>query len=229
MKGWHFLVSAAHVLDKLHDRQRYYFPIAPRVTRQILGRVLVAGVDAGTSRQDDSVDVGVVILEGDGLPPYPDMNIEGLGFDRIARRKPNRHLAQYAFCGFPASKGKGNPVSKKFEPLLNTYLSGSVSRERYEEVGLNSRSHIVMPFDSRNVFDVAGDRVIFPAPSGMSGSPVWQLTGPTPAERKVVGVFIEYRERKKVFVATDIGFVFDFIRAEVQKRVDARSSSSGTT
>ena len=213
----HFLITAAHVLDKLEDNLPYFFPSGPHTTRLVAGDVIKSVVPEGRTRDDDKLDVGVVVLSGDNLPPYPGFLTEAMEIERVAAWVTDRTSANYAISGFAASQGKPNPVTRKFAPLMNVHLTSSISAERYLQLGLDLHTHIAMAFDKKANFDTSGKRIDFPHPSGMSGSPVWQLYGPRPEDRKVVGMFIEYRARENVFIATDIGVAVDFIRHVFEK------------
>jgi hypothetical protein len=113
--------------------------------------------------------------------------------------------------GFPASKGKGNPASREFLTRATTYLASSIPIDRYSKLGLSSDTHIVLPFNEKDIYDLEGRRVQLPALNGMSGSPVWELRRAEEGGPRIVGVFLEYRRAEKVIVASDIRFVLKLI------------------
>lgn len=210
--GKYFLVTAAHVLDDLKSGIRHYFFVEPTTTREVSGQALIAKLPASGERDDDTIDVGVVELEGEGLPPYPAVGREALSASRVAQWQSPRHGKKYAFLGFPSSKGEVNPMKREIRSASYAYLGTSPAPDDYERMGLSEASHILLPFDKKNVITLQASKMNFPKPIGMSGAPLWELRRNEDGGRRVVGVMIESRKLERVFVAADIGFVLKFIR-----------------
>lgn len=66
-----YLVSAAHVFDELKNGHELFFYMEPQIKRKLSGNLHLTKIPEGKSRKDDRLDVGVLKLEGLGLPPYP--------------------------------------------------------------------------------------------------------------------------------------------------------------
>jgi hypothetical protein len=214
--GMNFLVSAAHVLDEMFVDE-HYFPISPKVRCRIAGHCLYSGIPDSATRDDDRLDVGIVILEIELGTLGPGFGILGMPLSRLAPFNPTREEKWFAFYGFPASTADVNPVSKRFLPLAATYCGQSVPAARYAQFGVKTQTHVVLPFERKNVFGNDGLRRHFPKPAGMSGSPLWELRPLANGGRRIVGVMTRHKERHRVVVATDVGFVVDFLSHYIQK------------
>lgn len=68
--GHHFLFSAAHVLETLTNKPLFHYA-TPNLTRTLSGRVLLNPWQG--DRERDPIDVGILHLSGEGLPPYPEV------------------------------------------------------------------------------------------------------------------------------------------------------------
>ena len=66
--GDHYLVSAAHVLDAAPESELFYYT-TERELRPLSGR-RVRTLGEG-KRDDDLIDIGVLLLTGPPFPPYP--------------------------------------------------------------------------------------------------------------------------------------------------------------
>lgn len=67
--GAHFLVTAAHVLDTAHERGLFFYVDTGRI-RRVTGVSTRSGHSAA-GRAKDIIDIGVVRLTEDSVPPYP--------------------------------------------------------------------------------------------------------------------------------------------------------------
>jgi hypothetical protein len=210
----HLLVSAAHVLDVGRTRKTFFYA-APDKLRYLTGRVLTTGSLTGAAY--DPLDVAVMRLTGEAVPPFPD--VDKFAMD-IAYLKPSyqpRSGKHYAIIGFPATKSRVDTAARTALVSAYAYRSDSIDDAAYDAHGVHAATHVVLPLDLRRGFDVTGRTVTFPKPHGMSGSPVIVLydVDETAAHSSrvfpVVGVGIEYRKRTKVLVATDVHFVLEMI------------------
>lgn len=223
-----FLVTAAHVMDDLASGIRHYFYTGPRTTRELSGNAAVSKLPPSGNRDDDVIDVGVLLLEGEGLPPYPDVGREALSVTRLSPWATPRAGKKYAFLGYPSTKGKVDPSIKEIRSASYAYLGGSVEPAKYLELGLSEGSHIVLPFSDRSTHALDGSRMNFPKPQGMSGSPLWELRKPEDGGRCVVGIMIERRKQEGVFVAVDIGYALQFIRDHFRDALGVPIQEPGT-
>jgi hypothetical protein len=206
----HALVTAAHVLDGFYAGRSYYFYAAQDLKRAIAGKALFSKVPPSGNRDDDLVDVVVVLLAGDAdeLPPFNAVGKISLPLERVETQAAPRQDKRYAFLGFPSSKSKVNRVERGVRSASFAYVASSAPPEAYAQVGLDETFHIVLPFDKRNVITLDGEKFNFPALQGMSGSPLWELRRAEDGGYRAVGVMIrDKHKRDHVVVAADMYFV----------------------
>lgn len=217
----HVLVTAAHVLDGIREGRSYYMYIAPATKRAIVGDVLLSKIPSSGIRDDDLVDIAVVILEGSGdeLPPFDQVGKDSLPINRVMVQGIPRAERRYAFLGFPASKAKVNRVEKYVSSSSYAYLSSSESIEAYGRLGLEEEFHIVLPFHKRNIVTLNATKVNFPSLEGMSGSPLWELRPAMEGDRRVVGIMIRDKSRRHhVVVAADIWFALKMLEGHYRAK-----------
>ncbi len=201
-----FLLSAAHVFDVLPDKDVCFYA-GERILRNVAGEIRLTSIPAGKTRNDDRIDVGVCMLEGKGLPPYPDVNKVALPITALMPFAYPRERKQYLFTGFPASKSKVNPHRRLMKTTPYGNRCRSASKEEYEKVGCDPNRHIVLRFNHRKVHGRNGTK-LFPDPPGIRGSPLWLLFDEVnendPVHNTLVGIVTEYHRDKCLLVATDI-------------------------
>jgi hypothetical protein len=207
----HVLITAAHVLDRLTTLPHYFYA-EQRVRRALTPPVLVSKLPLSGDRADDRVDIGVVILRDEGLPPYPAVGRDSMPLNLINPYAMPRAGKKFAFVGYPSTKGKADRVSLDLRSASYAYLSGPAPAGTYAKLDLDPRFHIVLPFSKRGVVDLDGKSFNCPKPNGISGAPLWELQKPEAGGRKVVGVMIEHRLQEGVFVASDIAAVLLMLR-----------------
>jgi hypothetical protein len=207
----HVLVTAAHVLDRLTSLPHYFY-VEQNVKRALNPPVLVSKLPPSGDRDDDLVDVGVVFLRDEGLPPYRAVARDSMPPNLITPYAMPRAGKKFAFVGYPSTKGKADRVALDVHSASYAYLSGPAPAETYAKLGLDPRFHIVLPFSKRGVVDLNGRSFNFPKPNGISGAPLWELQKPEAGGRKVAGVMIEHRRRQGVFIAADIAAVLLMLR-----------------
>ena len=108
-----YLVSAAHVFDELKVGHELFFYIEPRTKRKISGSLRLTKTPEGENRNGDRLDVGVLKLEGPGLPPYPNVEKCPLAIDALMPNALPREGKQYLLVGYPGSKSRANPVARE--------------------------------------------------------------------------------------------------------------------
>jgi hypothetical protein len=227
----HVLVTAAHVLDRLTSLPHYFY-VKQKVKRALNPPVLVSKLPPSGDRADDLVDVGVVFLRDEGLPPYRAVGRDSMPPNLITAYAMPRAGKKFAFVGYPSTKGKADRVALDVRSASYAYLSGPASTETYAKLGLDPRFHIVLPFSKRGVVDLNGKSFNFPKPNGISGAPLWELQKPEAGGRKVVGVMIEHRRQQGVFIAADIAAVLlmlrDYYEAD-RKTAASQGVATGST
>lgn len=212
-QGAHFLVSAAHVLDKTRDH-RVFFYAAPRTLRFLTGPVLTTGHP--DSRRADALDVGVMKLADPGLPPYPEVGKFPVDISYLRSTYLPRADKHYVIVGFPASKSTVDNRERLAFSVPYAYRSDSIPDDEYPAEGLNTKTHVALPLNLKKGFDVDGHTRSFPKPNGMSGSPIVVLYE-THSETQsrtfpVVAIGIEYRKNPKLLVGTDVGLAIGAIQ-----------------
>ena len=209
----HFLVSAAHVLDRTQSTGVFFYS-TPKTLRSLTGRVLTTGHP--DRRNDDLLDVGVIKLAGAGMPPY--QTVDKLPMD-ISYLRPSylpRSGKHYVIVGFPATKSRVNTEGGTALVSPYAYHSDPVAESVYEAQGVDARTHVALPLDLRKGTDPHGRIRTFPKPQGMSGSPIIVLYDEAEVDRSptpfpVVAVGTRYRSEPKVLIGTDVRFVIGAI------------------
>jgi hypothetical protein len=118
----------------------------------------------------------------------------------------------YVIIGYPHSKNRFSVATQTVIASPYAYRSDSISDEEYGKYGVTPESHVILPLSRKEGFDTSGNLTTFPKPAGMSGSPVIALYGDGTEESRVfpvVAVAIEYREKQKILIATDVKYVIE--------------------
>lgn len=215
----HFLVSAAHVLDVARTKGVFFYA-TPTTLRALNGKVLTTGHP--DNRDDDALDVGVMKLTGDGLPPYRE--VEKFAMD-ISYLKPNylpRAGKHYVLIGFPATKSVVDTQRRTALVSPYAYRSDSFDDKDYKSMGVDAQTHVALPLNLREGIDSMGKPRTFPKPQGMSGSPIVVLYEARSEDQQrvfpVVAIGVRYRKREKVLIGTDVrlavGAIEQFLRSQ---------------
>jgi hypothetical protein len=211
-RGSIFLVTAKHVLAPLATGSNLYVYNTPSQKRHLGGRITWNRSDGST----DAVDVGVLKLEGDGLPPYPEVGCEPLSSSLLAPGTEEREGKYYLAIGYPATKSRVNKQSKivTAEPYAN--FGPAISTERLARLGLDPHLHIAVAFHKGRVFGASGNIESFPDPAGMSGSPLFLIYDAAATDNvwgafKVAGTLIEYRAKEQLLLSTDIAVAIELM------------------
>lgn len=214
-----YLVSAAHVFDELKVGHELFFYIEPHIKRKLSGSLRLTKLPEGKDRKGDRLDVGVLKLEGLGLPPYPKIEKYPLAIGALMSNALPREGKQYLLIGFPESKSRANPVVREIASKVYSFRNISVPSQKYTALGVNPQSHIVLSFDRKHTVGPDGRTRQFPEPAGISGSPVWLLydqNGPNdPTQTPIVGIAIEHHKTHHAIVATDIDVALRMINEAV--------------
>jgi hypothetical protein len=208
-----FLISAAHVFDPLKDGRDLFFYVEASTTRNLSGKLALTTFH-GKDRNSDRVDVGVLRLEGRGLPPYRKVDKYPLPLESLLPGALPRENKRYLVVGFPGSQSRANPVGRQVTSKAYSFLNISAPTEKYAEIRVAPESHIVISFSRKRVVGPTGCVQMFPNPRGMSGSPVWLHEGESqdPSRSSVVGITIEHCRSQRAIVAADIGVAVNVIR-----------------
>jgi hypothetical protein len=208
----HFLVSAAHVLDVARTKGVFFYA-TPTTLRALNGKVLTTGHP--DNRDDDALDVGVMKLTGDALPPYREVEKFAMDISYLTPNYLPRADKHYVIVGFPATKSVVDTQRRTALASPYAYRSDSFDDNDYESLGVNARSHVALPLNLRQGLDSSGEPRIFPKPQGMSGSPIVVLYEATNQNHQrvfpVVAIGVRYRKRQKVLIGTDVRFAVEMI------------------
>ena len=128
-----YLVSAAHVFDELLLGRELFFYIEPTTKRSLSGNLRLTKIPVGKSRDDDRLDVGVLKLEGCGLPPYPKVEKYPLTIRALMPNTLPREKKQYLIVGFPESKSRANPIAHSVVSNLYGFRNISVPSQKYAD------------------------------------------------------------------------------------------------
>jgi hypothetical protein len=200
------------VLETLPERPLFYY-VTPNLTRRLSGKVLLNPWQG--DRERDPIDVGILDLCGEGLPPYPQVNKFSLDASHLRPTLLPRSGRRYMVLGFPASKSKANPKNREMAATLYGFHSDSIEDNRYSEHGVSSETSVALPLDLEVGFDSTGNHRNFPNPQGMSGSPIWVLYNEDPGDDlgklQIVAVATKYRKNRGLVIGTDISVILEMI------------------
>lgn len=212
-----YLISAAHVFDAVKKGHEPYYYIGPKTKRKLSGSARLTRSPSQGGRLRDKFDIGVLRLEGPGLPPYPAADKYPLPVATLRPSALPREGKQYLLVGFPGTKTSLDRAKKQITTKLYSYRNVSCPTDRYSSIGIAPQTHLAISFDRQKSLGADANLRMFPDPTEMSGSPVWLLydeRGPNdPKQTPVVGVAIEHRANHRAIVATDIGLALEYIRA----------------
>jgi hypothetical protein len=216
--GEHYLVTAAHVLDVAHEREVFFY-VAPNRVRKLSGVTTRSG-RSSLNRPDDLVDIGVLRLSEDSVPPYPEVSKFAMGPDYLRPCYLPRAGRSYAVLGFPATKSKVSRAEATVLGAPYAYRCEPIPDEDYAKHGFAPDNHLLLYLDLKVGYGPNGDRQHFPKPQGMSGSPIIVLYSDGPADGArvfpVVAVGIEYRPKERLLIGTDVSHVIEAIENVLQ-------------
>ncbi len=199
----HFLVSAAHVFDRAAASGLYFYN-SPNTKCKISGTLCRTG--SPDKRLEDRLDIGVVKLTSKVTPPFRDVDKFAVDISNLTPHYLPRAGRHYVIIGFPANKSEVDRYQKSVIAASYSYRSDPINDQAYQGIGVDSKTHIVLPLNRKRGFDTKGKAIHFPKPNGMSGSPIFVLYEDENESDffPIVGVGIEYRAQKKCLVGTDI-------------------------
>jgi hypothetical protein len=211
-----FLVSAAHVLDTAKTDGLFFY-IDTGTVRHLSGKLLRTKGEG--NRSMDLIDVGVLHLSGDSVPPYPNADKFPMDFSYLCPRYRPRTGKDYIFIGFPASKSKVSGARREVAVTPYGFRNEPIEEGMYSSHGLNPEMHIALKLDVRKGFGPGGTKQHFPDPGGMSGSPIvvlYDYHGQNDDRIfPVVGVATRHRKASRLVFGADIAYVVDAIQNAV--------------
>src|ERR1051326_7888115 len=210
----HFLLSAAHVLDGNAGSTLYYGGRGP--LKPLEGIAQKSSLPAGCSREDDKIDTGLMELKPNIVS---DLNRQHRFLD-ARHLQPNdvaRPDSIYELRGYPETRSKLNPTTRKVRPGPFSYLASPAGASQYTRQQVDACSHLLLKFDRNNSFNGTGQRITAPLPHGMSGGGVWKRRVDSRSDDLfqsgwLVGIAIEYEAEESIVVATRINLFLEAIR-----------------
>lgn len=211
-----FLVSAAHVLDAAKSDGLFFY-VDTGTVRHLSGKLLRTKGEGNRSK--DLIDVGVLRLSSDSVPPYPNADKFPMDFTYIRPQCRPRTGKNYIFVGFPASKSEVSGARREVVVTPYGFRNEPIEEDMYRSHGLDPETHIALKLDVRKGFGPGGTKQHFPDPRGMSGSPIvvlYDQIGPNDDRIfPVVGVATTHRKASRLVFGTDIAYVVDAIENAV--------------
>jgi len=206
------LITAAHVL---HARHEFNLQM-PGTTRIVPfgGTAYATGPHQNVQRRDFEQDVAFLVLNTSAMletPGTPTLSVADLDVGDL----PTRQTA-YGFVGFPGSENTSLPGYRFLRSSM--YYGGQpTSRDKYERLGYDPRTHFIMSFERERMIDHAGRIVAVPEPYGMSGGPVFKLGTFEEIDRqlarpRIIALAIEWWQRIEVLVGVRIALVTEALR-----------------
>src|SRR5262245_31905625 len=211
--GHCFLISAAHVLDKLSPKCEpfCYLGNPPRYCWPHQRPLRLTDPPPGKTRQDDRIDVGVCYLGSPSSLPGVEQNALPIEFLKPAALPREEKL--YMLAGLPGGSNQFDidRRAKQATSFRATAVAPSRPAKVYQRCKVTPETHIVIEH-TRDLRSKLSNRTgKFPKAGGMSGSPLWLVLekGKEESDMKapgvVVGVFIEYDGPRQALISTDIG------------------------
>ncbi|HVU21420.1 MAG TPA: hypothetical protein VHE09_11870 [Rhizomicrobium sp.] len=199
-----FLVSAKHVLRE----PQLYMHSRPEEKRFLSGALRTTG--------DDSLDIGVLKLDGPKQPPYPELNCFPLPFEALVSINTPREGNFYLGLGYPSTRTKPNTESKILVARAYANFAPGISLGRQMKLGYDPHYFIGIALRKSRVFGANGLIQTFPDPHGMSGSPLFHLYDSSKKTNylggvRIAGILIEYVKEHSVMIATHIGVARNII------------------
>jgi len=206
-----FIVTASHVLSEGRDTglwvaaKRGLQQLAMEMYRTKIDQVHGFDFDVAFNVLPDALAEGL-------LSRYLPVDVPTCDSNHVPS---NKHL--YVFMGYPGSRTKPNLSTKTVEATILPYRVVMLTRQQFDDLGLNTSVHLAMAFDAPNTRYPDGTTRTPPNPKGISGCGVWSfgtmrqidhgLSAPT-----LVGVGIAHCKQPERLEATRMAVVLETIR-----------------
>lgn len=212
-----YLVSARHVIERVRDPGSLYHYVERRQLARLFGHILHTAPEPGAIAPE-RFDLAVVRLLQEAAPPYPSLGKSALPSRFLAASTLPRSNKEYLVTGFPKSKSRANPVTKRLLSEPSAFRVESASVDAYQSMQLSQTTHLIMGLDVANMRFPDGTYRAIADPHGMSGCPVWitldEARYNDPQSTYVVAFAIEYHKNKKLLVATDAGVALELLERD---------------
>ncbi|EMM77604.1 hypothetical protein LEP1GSC040_1745 [Leptospira santarosai str. 2000030832] len=213
----HFILSAAHVL--LDNSNNILIPINGDLV-QIDEEIKGTSIPKNKTRNEDRFDVAVLELNNSTSEQIKNENLFLNLNDCLFQPLPESKNI-FLLSGFPYTNvgRKSKPNKIVAEPYGYWDTNMQISNTDFINTKTDHRTHILIPYDRKNLFKFETGKVTGKNLEGMSGSGIWCISNSLidsemrSSQRKLAGVFIEHHsENLKLLVSTKIEVVFEMMR-----------------
>lgn len=206
----YFLVTAAHVAD---EADTAYFGAGFFLSTEST-RLISTSLPASGRRQDDLIDVAVILLSRETGRRFRDLGRMPIGVRDWNAADQARPGQRYVFTGFTHANVNRDDERRRIEPRRVSADCPTYSNEQLARLGLDSRFHIAAKYEWRRMVNQRGNVGMGPDPTGMSGGPVW-TRDPDSENLRWVGVGIEHWRERQTLIGSRIGAVIYLLRSAV--------------
>ncbi len=197
VQGRHFLVSAAHVLERHRSHPLFYY-LSAKVIRTLDGHMLM----------DSAKDVGVVALSKQNCVPHPSTEKVAVRLDHLGPNLRPRADYSYAVTGFPSSRNPTRRSKLEIHASAYAWIGEGQPNEGHARPEAADEDMLFIKFDRKKAFRDEDTRITFPMPNGMSGGPMWALfenVDSNPLDRlRLAAVATTHLNPEKQMMGTDI-------------------------
>lgn len=131
-----YLVSARHVIERVRDPGSLYHYVERRQLARLFGHILHTAPEPGAIAPE-RFDLAVVRLLQEAAPPYPSLGKSALPSRFLAASTLPRSNKEYLVTGFPKSKSRANPVTKRLLSEPSAFRVESASVDAYQSMQLS--------------------------------------------------------------------------------------------
>lgn len=208
----HFLLTAAHVVEP-HRARPLYLGIAGEVAL-VGGRFITSAPPASGRREDDPVDLAVIVPETSGWPALPPG--AAIGPDDLAPAAPPPGRDFHLLLGYPRTRQPRELRNQSLDCAAIVHVGHAAAPGACRAASYNPEANVLLDFDKGDTYSATG-KITASDPYGMSGGGIWHapdlLTAPSPTV-KLAAVAIAWRRRAKNILGTRIGPALALIARE---------------
>ncbi len=215
IKNSHFLVSAAHVMDKLGE---IAVPISNgKFLLKPGGNSIINNF--GGSREEDKLDIAILKLDEKSVEELSESYAFIDECDILLNHK-FVNLPIYTFFGYPSSLSNTTFCKKKFQVYSFFHFSTPGEKSLYERFGLNDYQNVIASYDKKKSYSQKS-KLFSNGPDlyGISGCGLW-MSDPIniykkQSNPKLVAIMTDWLLKDKRFVVgTRVDLITEAIRTK---------------
>ncbi len=196
-----YLITAAHVLDNHSETNQLFIDNLEGKLVRILGDSIVSN-SSEHRRSDDQKDFAIIALNAVASGKLK--KTMKLKLDQFDLSYKHNYKYGYIAIGYPISRNKGNIIQTQSEAIPYMVSNLEANIDTYEKLGLTQAEHIVIDFESKDVYSEKNEKRHAWSLRGLSGCPVWGVL-PT-GKCKVVSILTAHHQKNiNAIVTTKIG------------------------